>query len=56
MFAPSMVIGGAFGQAAARLFPQLNPDPATFVLVGMGAFFAGVWQRDLSAPCSWSAK
>lgn len=53
VFAPSMVIGGmiggAFGQAAARFFPQLNPDPATFVLVGMGAFFAGVAKAPISS-------
>ena len=46
VFAPSLFIGamlgGAFGQACHNLFPGVAPDPAAFVLVGMGGFFAGV--------------
>ncbi len=53
VFAPSMVIGGmlggACGEAAAQLFPGSRPDPAAFVLVGMGAFFAGVAKTPVSS-------
>lgn len=46
VFGPSLVIGGAlgaaFGEAAARAFPPLAPDPVACILVGMGGFFAGV--------------
>jgi CIC family chloride channel protein len=46
VFAPSLFIGamlgGAFGQACTRLFPDIAPDYRAFVLVGMGGFFAGV--------------
>ncbi len=46
VFGPSLVIGGAlgaaFGQAAAIYVPDLAPEPAACILVGMGGFFAGV--------------
>ncbi|MDZ7778963.1 MAG: chloride channel protein [Gemmatimonadota bacterium] len=45
-FAPSLFIGamlgGSLGQAAQGWFPTLVPDIGPFVVVGMGAFFAGV--------------
>jgi CIC family chloride channel protein len=46
VFAPSLVIGGVTGAVFAdlvqRVAPQLAPQPAACVLVGMGGFFAGV--------------
>lgn len=46
VFAPSLFIGamlgGAVGTLSHRFFPTLVPDVAPFVVVGMGAFFAGV--------------
>ena len=46
VFAPSLFIGamlgGCVGQVSHQFFPALVPDPAPFVVVGMGAFFAGV--------------
>ncbi len=46
VFAPSLVIGGVTGAVFAdlvqRAVPQLAPQPAACVLVGMGGFFAGV--------------
>ncbi len=46
VFAPSIVIGGllggAFGQVCAILFPEMVIQPTAFVLVGMAGFFAGV--------------
>src|SRR5262249_6823354 len=45
VFGPSLVIGGllggAIGTAAHRLAPAIFATPAAFVMVGMGAFFAG---------------
>ncbi len=53
VFAPSLFIGamlgGAFGQLCYNLFPGVAPDPAAFVLVGMGGFFAGVAKVPLTA-------
>ena len=53
LFAPSMVIGGllgaAVGQALNALYPGLVPNPASFVLVGMGSFFAGVAKVPLAS-------
>jgi len=44
VFAPSLVIGGAFGGVVGgvlhQLYPELVPDAGAFVLVGMAAFFA----------------
>jgi len=46
VFAPSLFIGallgGCVGTFSQQLFPDLVPDVAPFVVVGMGAFFAGV--------------
>jgi CIC family chloride channel protein len=46
VFAPSLFIGamlgGAVGTLGHQYFPQLVSDVAPFVVVGMGAFFAGV--------------
>ena len=46
VFAPSLFIGamlgGCVGTLSHQLFPSLVPDVAPFVVVGMGAFFAGV--------------
>jgi len=46
VFAPSLMIGamigGAFGQICHSFFPSIVSQPAAFVLVGMGGFFAGV--------------
>lgn len=53
VFAPSLFIGGmlggAFGQLCAELFPGLISNPAAFVPVGMGAFFAGAAKVPISA-------
>lgn len=46
VFGPSLFIGGMLGGAvgtiAHHFFPALAPNVAPFVVVGMGAFFAGV--------------
>lgn len=46
VFAPSLVIGGAFGGVIGGILHQMNPalvpDPGAFVLVGMAGFFAAV--------------
>ncbi len=46
VFAPSLVIGamvgGAFGQIMHLLLPNIITQPASYVLVGMGALIAGV--------------
>lgn len=46
VFAPSLFIGallgGLVGTLSQQFFPELVPDVAPFVVVGMGAFFAGV--------------
>ncbi len=46
VFAPSLFIGamlgGLVGTLSHQLFPSLVPNVAPFVVVGMGAFFAGV--------------
>jgi len=53
VFAPSLFIGamlgGAFGQMAARLFPGLGIAPAAFALVGMAAVLAGAVHAPLTA-------
>jgi CIC family chloride channel protein len=53
VFAPSLFIGGmlggAFGQIAESLFPGAIADPTAFVLVGMGAFFAGAAKTPISS-------
>ena len=46
VFGPSLVIGGAlgaaFGRAATTYLPGMAVEPAAFIMVGMGGFFAGV--------------
>jgi CIC family chloride channel protein len=46
VFAPSLFIGamlgGSVGALSNQLFPTIVPDVTPFVVVGMGAFFAGV--------------
>jgi len=46
VFAPSLFIGamlgGSVGALSHQLFPAIVPDITPFVVVGMGAFFAGV--------------
>jgi CIC family chloride channel protein len=46
VFAPSLFIGamlgGSVGSLSHQFFPALVPDITPFVVVGMGAFFAGV--------------
>ena len=53
VFAPSLFIGGmlggAYGQFMAELFPQIILTPSAFVLVGMGAFFAGAAKVPISS-------
>ena len=53
VFAPALFIGamlgGAFGQTAHLLFPSIVTQPTAFVLVGMGAFFAGVAKVPISS-------
>lgn len=53
VFAPSLFIGaalgGAFGVAAAHIFPGLGIDPSAFALVGMAAFLAGAVRAPLTA-------
>ena len=53
VFAPALFIGamlgGAFGQATHLFFPDIVTQPTAFVLVGMGAFFAGVAKVPISS-------
>ncbi len=53
VFAPSLftgaALGGAFGVAAAYLFPGLGIDPRAFALVGMAAVLAGAVRAPLTA-------
>ena len=53
VFGPSMLIGGMLGgfcgQFLAYWMPGANIDPAAFVLVGMGGFFAGVSKTPLTS-------
>ncbi len=52
LFAPTLFIGGFLGGAFGLLFHQLAPgivtQPGAFVLVGMGAFYAGAAKAPLS--------
>jgi CIC family chloride channel protein len=43
------MIGGAYGQLMARALPVGHVEPAAFVLVGMGGFFAGVSKTPLTS-------
>ncbi len=53
VFGPSVFIGamlgGAFGTLGHELFPQIVVNPQSFVLVGMGGFFAGVAKVPISS-------
>jgi CIC family chloride channel protein len=53
VFGPSVLIGGmlggACGQFLAYWIPEAHVDPAAFVLVGMGGFFAGVSKTPLTS-------
>ena len=53
VFGPSMLIGGmlggAYGQLMQLWMPDAHIDPAAFVLVGMGGFFAGVSKTPLTS-------
>jgi len=53
VFAPSLFIGsmlgGFYGHTCGRIFPQIVTEPAAFVLVGMGGFFAGVAKTPIAA-------
>ena len=53
VFGPSMLIGGMLGGACGQLFSHWMPgagiEPASFVLVGMGGFFAGVSKTPLTS-------
>jgi CIC family chloride channel protein len=53
VFAPSLFIGsmlgGAFGGVCHVFFPHIVTEPAAFVLVGMGGFFAGVAKVPIAA-------
>ncbi|MGB8216865.1 MAG: chloride channel protein [Candidatus Methanoperedens sp.] len=53
VFAPSLVIGamvgGAFGQIMALVFPTIITQPGSFALVGMGALLAGVSKVPIAA-------
>ncbi len=53
VFAPSLVIGamvgGAFGQIMALVFPNIITQPGSYALVGMGALLAGVAKVPIAA-------
>jgi CIC family chloride channel protein len=62
VFGPSVFIGamlgGAFGHFGHELFPNWVIDPTSFVLVGMGGFFAGVAKAPIASiimACEMSA-
>ncbi|VVB89334.1 Inosine-5'-monophosphate dehydrogenase [uncultured archaeon] len=53
VFAPSLVIGamvgGAFGQIIAFVFPTIVTQPGSYALVGMGALLAGAAKVPIAA-------
>ncbi len=53
VFAPSLVIGamvgGAFGQIMALVFPHIITQPGAYALVGMGALLAGAAKVPIAA-------
>src|SRR5271165_510258 len=53
VFGPSILIGGMLGGACGQFFDRWIPgahiEPAAFVLVGMGGFFAGVSKTPLTS-------
>jgi CIC family chloride channel protein len=52
VFGPSMVIGGcaggAFGLLLHRFWPELAPQPASFMIIGMAGFFAAAAKTPFS--------
>jgi CIC family chloride channel protein len=52
VFGPSMVIGGcgggAFGLMVQHFFPDLAPNPASYMIVGMAGFFASAAKTPFS--------
>ena len=53
LFAPCLylgaVIGGFFGQVAAKILPQVHIAPGAYALVGMGAFLAAATHAPMTA-------
>jgi CIC family chloride channel protein len=53
VFAPSLVIGamvgGAFGQISALVFPNIITQPGSYALVGMGSLLAGAAKVPIAA-------
>ena len=53
VFGPSLVIGamlgGFVGTVSNHYFPELVPDPAPFIVVGMASFFAGVARAPIAS-------
>jgi CIC family chloride channel protein len=53
VFAPSLFIGsmlgGWYGNVCQKFFPHVVTEPAAFVLVGMGGFFAGIAKVPIAA-------
>jgi CIC family chloride channel protein len=43
------MLGGAFGTLCQILFPELDLQPAAFIIVGMAGFFAGIAKVPVSA-------
>ena len=43
------MLGGAFGTAANMFFPGMTAEPGAYVMVGMGAVFAGTARAPLTA-------
>jgi CIC family chloride channel protein len=43
------MLGGFYGNLCGRIFPEIVTQPAAFVLVGMGGFFAGVAKTPIAA-------
>ena len=43
------MLGGFYGSTCGRIFPHIVTEPAAFVLVGMGGFFAGVAKTPIAA-------
>ncbi|MBI4866875.1 MAG: chloride channel protein [Candidatus Wallbacteria bacterium] len=52
VFGPSMVVGGCLGGAVGMVFhdawPAAAPNPASFIIVGMAGFFAGIAHAPIS--------
>ena len=58
LFAPILVLGaqlGLFCGVCCRIvLPGIHLDPIAFAVVGMAAFFTGVFRRQLLGSCSSS--